>query len=65
MADAYFQASLVAERTGHWVLSRNYAEKAKTLFQELDDERTVGRLLNNLGGLSLPARQAARGDRAA
>jgi tetratricopeptide (TPR) repeat protein len=53
MADAYFQASLVAERTGHWVLSRTYAEKAKNLFQELDDERTVGRLLNNLGGLSL------------
>ena len=53
MADAYFQASLVAERTGHWVLSRNYAERAKHLFQELDDERTVGRLLNNLGGLSL------------
>jgi tetratricopeptide (TPR) repeat protein len=53
MADAYFQASLVAERTGHWVLSRSYAEKAKALFQELDDERTVGRLLNNLGGLSL------------
>ncbi|HVM68545.1 MAG TPA: aldolase/citrate lyase family protein, partial [Gaiellaceae bacterium] len=53
MADAYFQASLVAERTGHWVLSRSYAEQAKQLFQELDDERTVGRLLNNLGGLSL------------
>jgi tetratricopeptide (TPR) repeat protein len=53
MADAYFQASLVAERTGHWVLSRTYAEQAKSLFQELDDERTVGRLLNNLGGLSL------------
>jgi tetratricopeptide (TPR) repeat protein len=53
MADAYFQASLVAERTGHWLLSRNYAERAKNLFQELDDERTVGRLLNNLGGLSL------------
>jgi tetratricopeptide (TPR) repeat protein len=52
-ADAYFQASLAAERTGHWVLSRGYAEKAKALFQELDDERTVGRLLNNLGGLSL------------
>ena len=35
------------------MLSRNYAERAKTLFEELDDERTVGRLLNNLGGLSL------------
>ncbi len=33
MADAYFQASLVAERTGHWVLSRTYAERAKNLFQ--------------------------------
>jgi tetratricopeptide (TPR) repeat protein len=53
LAEAYFQASLVAERTGHWILSRNYAEQAKNLFQELDDERTVGRLLNNLGGLSL------------
>ena len=53
MAEVYFQASLVAERTGHWLLSRNYAERAKNLFEELDDERTVGRLLNNLGGLSL------------
>ena len=65
MADAYFQASLVAERTGHWVLSRNYAEQAKKLFQELDDERTVGRLLNNLGGLSLLLGKPQRGDRAA
>jgi len=53
MAHVYFQASLVAERTGHWPLSRNYAEKAKALYEELDDERTVGRLLNLLGGLSL------------
>jgi tetratricopeptide (TPR) repeat protein len=53
MAHVYFQASLVAERTGHWLLSRNYAEKAKSLYQELEDERNVGRLLNNLGGLSL------------
>ena len=65
MADAYFQASLVAERTGHWVLSRNYAEQAKNLFHELDDERTVGRLLNNLGGLSLLLGKPAAGDRAA
>jgi tetratricopeptide (TPR) repeat protein len=53
MAHAYFQASLVAERTGHWLLSRNYAEQAKALYQELEDERNVGRLLNNLGGLNL------------
>ena len=52
-ANGYFQASLVAERTGHWLLSRTYAEKAKALYQELNDERTVGRLMNNLGGLNL------------
>ena len=52
-ANSYFQASLVAERTGHWVLSRSYAERAKALYQELNDERTVGRVLNNLGGLNL------------
>ena len=52
-ANSYFQASLVAERTGHWVLSRSYAEQAKALYQELNDERTVGRVLNNLGGLNL------------
>src|SRR5207248_8500775 len=27
-ADVYFQASLVSERMGHWVLARNYAERA-------------------------------------
>ena len=34
-------------------LSRNYAQQAKALYQELNDERNVGRLLNNLGGLHL------------
>ena len=53
MAHVYFQASLVAERTGHWPLSRGYAEKAKGLYQELEDERNVGRMLINLGGLTL------------
>ena len=47
------QASLVAERMGHWLLSRNYAEQAKVLYQELADERNVGKLLTNLGGLNL------------
>ncbi|HEY7732758.1 MAG TPA: helix-turn-helix transcriptional regulator [Gaiellaceae bacterium] len=51
MAHVYFQASLVAERMGHWVLSRNYAQQAKALYAELDDERNVGRLMLNLGGL--------------
>jgi tetratricopeptide (TPR) repeat protein len=51
-AHVYFQASLIAEREGHWVTARNYAERARSLYAELDDEEDVGRLLNNLGGLS-------------
>jgi tetratricopeptide (TPR) repeat protein len=53
VANVYFQASLVAERMGHWITSRNYALQAKALYQELNDERTVGRLHLNLGGLQL------------
>jgi tetratricopeptide (TPR) repeat protein len=53
IANVYYQASLVAERTGHWIASRNYAQQAKALYQELNDERTVGRLMQNLGGLHL------------
>src|SRR5438128_1596676 len=51
-AHVYFQASLIAEREGHWVTARTYAERAKTLYEEVDDEADVGRLLNNLGGLN-------------
>src|SRR5919198_1475845 len=51
-ADVYFQASLVSERMGHWVQARNYAERAKSHYEQLNDERSVGRLLNNLGGLN-------------
>ena len=50
-AAVYFQASLIADREGHWILSRTYAEKAKALFEDLADRRNVGRMLNNLGGL--------------
>ncbi len=50
-ADALFQASLVAQRQGRWVLARTYAERARDLFDELGDRATVGRLLNNLAGL--------------
>ena len=42
---------LLAERDGHWVLARTYAEKAKTQYEELADRANVGRLLNNLGGI--------------
>ena len=51
-ARAYFQASLVAEREGHWLLSRTYAERARGYYEELEDRANVGRLLNNLGGLN-------------
>jgi len=51
-AQVYFQASLVAEREGHWVLARSYAERARAYFEELADRENVGRLLNNLGGLT-------------
>ena len=52
MAHGYFQASIVAERNGQWVLARSYAERAKALYEEQDDRLNVGRLLNNLGGLT-------------
>jgi tetratricopeptide (TPR) repeat protein len=51
LGEAYFQASLIAERDGHWVLARTYAERAKAQYEELSDRMNVGRLLNNLGGL--------------
>jgi tetratricopeptide (TPR) repeat protein len=47
----YFQASLIAERDGHWVLARNYAERAKGMFDEVADRLAAGRMMINLGGL--------------
>jgi tetratricopeptide (TPR) repeat protein len=52
IANAYFQASIVAEREGHWVLARTYAEKAKSIYEDLAEDRHVGRLHNNLGGFA-------------
>jgi tetratricopeptide (TPR) repeat protein len=34
------------------VLARSYAERSKAIHEELSDRQTVGRLLNNLGGLT-------------
>jgi tetratricopeptide (TPR) repeat protein len=48
---AYFQASLLAERDGHYVLARTYAERAKTQYEDLADRANVGRLMNNLGAV--------------
>jgi tetratricopeptide (TPR) repeat protein len=52
-ANAYFQASLLSQREGHYVLARSYAQRAKELYDQLNDERNVGRLLLMLGGLTL------------
>jgi tetratricopeptide (TPR) repeat protein len=49
---AYFQASLVADREGHWVLARTYAEKARAAYEQLADRVHIGQLTNNLGGLN-------------
>ncbi len=53
MADTSLQASLVAGRAGYWARSRDYAQQAKALYQELNDERDVGRMMLELGGLHL------------
>ena len=65
IANAYFQASLVSQRQGHYVLSRSYAQRAKELYQQLNDERNVGRLLLMLGGLTLLLGDEETGRRAA
>jgi tetratricopeptide (TPR) repeat protein len=51
IGEAYFQASIVADREGHWVLARTYAERAKAAYEQLSDKVFVGRLTNNLGML--------------
>ena len=51
LGEAYLQASLIAERDGHWVLARTYAERAKAQYEEAAEAANVGLLLNNLGGL--------------
>src|SRR2546423_4139903 len=51
-AEIYFQASIIAERDGHWVLARSYAERAKAAYEEVEDRTNLGRLMNNLGGIN-------------
>jgi tetratricopeptide (TPR) repeat protein len=51
-ADVFFQASIIADREGHWVLARSYAERAKAIYEEISDRRNLGRLMNNLGGIN-------------
>jgi transcriptional regulator with XRE-family HTH domain len=52
IAHVTFQASIVAERGGHWLRARALAERAKELYEEHGDRINLGRMLNNLGGLN-------------
>ena len=52
VAHVTFQASLVAERGGHWVRARSLAERARDLYEQHGDQVNLGRMLNNLGGLN-------------
>src|SRR5919108_6549178 len=51
-ANVLFDASIIADREGHWTLARTYAEQAKAKYEELADRANVGRLMNNLGALN-------------
>src|SRR6266542_1640335 len=52
IAHVTFQASIVAERDGHWLQARALAERAKELYETHGDQLNLGRMLNNLGGLN-------------
>jgi tetratricopeptide (TPR) repeat protein len=50
-AGLYFQASIVAEREGQWLMARCYGEEALELHKRSGDGLGVHKLLNNLGGI--------------
>lgn len=52
-AGALFQASFVAEKLGHLIVARQYAQQARQLYEQLEDERNLGRIMMNIGGLQL------------
>jgi tetratricopeptide (TPR) repeat protein len=52
VAHITFQASIVAERSGHYLRARTLAERAKELYEAHGDRINLGRMLNNLGGLN-------------
>jgi tetratricopeptide (TPR) repeat protein len=53
------QCSVIAERRGKVRLALFYADEARRLAEECGDQQTEARLLNNLGGLSFLAGDAA------
>jgi tetratricopeptide (TPR) repeat protein len=50
-AHAYFQAAVVAERTGDQRMARFYAEEAEAIYRAVDDRLMLARIKNNLGCL--------------
>ena len=51
-ADINFRAASIAEREGAFLVARCYAEKAKDLYERARDFGNVGRVLNDLGGIT-------------
>jgi tetratricopeptide (TPR) repeat protein len=51
-ADINFRASSIAEREGAFLVARCYAEKARDLYEQAGDRANVGRVLNDLGGIT-------------
>ena len=52
VAQVYFQASIVAEREGQWLVARLYAEESLERCERLGDRENAQRVLNNLGGIN-------------
>ena len=48
-ADVSFQASIVSERRGNWLLARMHAEGALEAYRRLEDGIATNKVLNNLG----------------
>ena len=51
-ADINFRASSIAEREGAFLVARCYAEKALDLYEQVGDRANIGRVLNDLGGIT-------------
>jgi tetratricopeptide (TPR) repeat protein len=51
-ADVNFRAASIAEREGAFLVARCYAEKARDLYERVGDRANVGRVLNDLGGIT-------------
>ena len=51
-ADINFRAASIAEREGAFLVARCYAEKARELYAQVGDRANVGRVLNDLGGIT-------------